>query len=123
MRQFQAVLLLVSFSLSLIGPVVSADSESQLPACCRRNGKHHCGMKQADDELSSGRPINAIKRTCPDFPSGPSGPSGSKAPLLHRDDTIELSVLSHPAGHVQTEARYRISFSRSSQKRGPPLHC
>jgi hypothetical protein len=29
-------------------------------------------------------------------------------------------ILSHPTIHAQTEARYRISFSRSRQKRGPP---
>ena len=30
-------------------------------------------------------------------------------------------AFAHPSAHAQTEARYRIAFSRSHQKRGPPV--
>jgi len=33
---------------------------------------------------------------------------------------VFAEVIAHPAAHAQTEARYRIAFSRSGQKRGPP---
>jgi hypothetical protein len=33
---------------------------------------------------------------------------------------VFAAIVSHPAAHAQTEARYRISFSRAWQKRGPP---
>jgi hypothetical protein len=46
---------------------------------------------------------------------------------LHSESSIPTvaeafyaGVLSHPAVAPQTEARYRVAFSRSRQKRGPP---
>jgi hypothetical protein len=54
------------------------------------------------------------------FPNGKSEPVTS--PLaLPVPERMEISLLfSAEAGRAQTEARYRVSHSRASQKRGPP---
>lgn len=44
MRRFLASLLLVLISFSLVSPVLAATAKPDLPACCLRNGKHHCMM-------------------------------------------------------------------------------
>jgi hypothetical protein len=41
--------------------------------------------------------------------------------VLRGPGAIFAELVSHPSIHRQTEAKYRVSFSRSRQKRGPPV--
>jgi len=83
MRRALASLLLVLFSLSLIGPVLLADTDSNLPSCCRRDGKHGCGMKSMgkQQETSSGPKLRADARRCAYFPKAEAFPAFSKIAL------------------------------------------
>ncbi len=120
MHRAFAILLLIVFSLSLITPALFADSESKLPACCRKDGKHHCAMMDMGTEQSKEPALKNRETKCPFFPSPAPPEAFGKAVAHHPGDIFYASILSHPAAHAQTEARYRVSFSRSSQKRGPP---
>src|SRR5580704_1904473 len=44
MRRILAIALLIAFGSPLAVPLFASttDSQSTLPACCRRNGAHHC---------------------------------------------------------------------------------
>jgi hypothetical protein len=119
-RQACAIVLAVLFSFSLISPALFADSPSNLPSCCRREGKHHCAMISMA-AAPSGPAVGATHQKCPYFPKPGSGPTYSKTVLVNAALTIFASISSHPAVQPQTEARYRTSFSRSRQKRGPPV--
>jgi len=122
MRRVWATWLLAEFAFSIIGPAVFADSETQLPGCCRRLGKHHCAATRAlPREESSGPAFENIGKKCPYFPAGRVVPAHEYTWLLRATQTISVSIASHPAAPVQSEARYRVSFSRSRQKRGPPF--
>jgi hypothetical protein len=111
--------MLLLFGLPLLAPVWAPDmAEASIPACCRRDGKHHCAMS-GDMAQQQGHAINVIAEKCPYTPA--------VAPVFHlttfspaSDAVIFAEVVSHPAAHAQAEARYRISFDRSRQKRGPP---
>lgn len=118
MRRALALLLLVGFSFPLIAPLFAAGpSEASLPACCRRNGKHHCAMAASMAVSSRYRTISS---RCPYrpfagaalmLPHGFAGPARTAAPI----------EAAGPAATVrEAEAGYRISFDRSRQKRGPP---
>jgi hypothetical protein len=119
-RRSWAILLLAVFSLSLISPVVFASSDAKLPACCTRTGKHHCNSMSAAADLSDGPALHA-RQQCPAYPKGGAVPVHSNAVLHSTSRTFFAAIQSHPAVHAQTEARYRTSFSRSRQKRGPPI--
>lgn len=120
MRRALAVLLVVAFSLPLIAPaLVSFSIESSLPACCRRNGAHHCAMMQAMSVNVSSR-TRTIGATCPYAPFShealmmPHARSSGRMPSA-------VAAVAGPAALVRdVEAGYRISFERSRQKRGPP---
>jgi hypothetical protein len=113
-----ATLLLVLFGFPLIVPAVRADSENKLPTCCRREGKHHCGMANgAGAQQTSGVSARA---KCPSYPVASAAPVFSNTILLNPSQVFFASIVNHPAVHSQTEALQRISFSRSRQKRGPP---
>lgn len=121
MRRVSAVLLLVLFSFSLIATVALADSGSKLPECCRRDGKHHCSTTMQDAaQESSGPAVKSVAEKCPYPPGRGAALAYGKTPLPRAGRTVAASLVSHPAGHAQTEARYRVSFSRVRQKRGPP---
>jgi hypothetical protein len=119
-----AVVLLAIFSFSLISPAVFAAPDAKLPSCCARGGKHHCSTPDSSHSESSGPAARGIQQRCPYYPSGAATPVHSFAAIHAGAMTFYAALVSHPAAHAQTAARYRISFSRSSQKRGPPsLSC
>ena len=120
MRRALATFLLAVFSFPLIAPALSADPESNLPECCRRGGKHRCAM-MIDQAPAAGVSLRSIQPRCPLYPSAPATPVGEFVAVLKNSCAIFGAVVNHPAIHVQTEAGYRVSFSRSSQKRGPPV--
>jgi len=119
MRGSIAVLLVTVFSFSLISPAVFAsDADARLPACCRHGGKHGCAMKASQTAPSSGPSVLAGR--CRFFPSAKAIPPGRTVSLPGVSQAIFAGLLSHPASHPQTEALYRISYSRAGQERAPP---
>jgi hypothetical protein len=118
-RRALASLLLALFSFPLIAPLFAANAASQLPACCRRDGKHHCAMLSGDME-SPAPTFQAIRPKCPYYPSTPTFSSEENVAILKSSPATFTSLLSNPAVPAKTEACYRVSFSRSHQKRGPP---
>jgi len=118
-RRILAIALLAIFSFSLIAPgVYASDAGSKLPACCRRDGNHHCALAESQTGSSSGPALQASK--CPMFPGCLAVPVQAAVGLANCSRFIFAAVISHPASHPQIEALYRMSFSRAGQKRGPP---
>jgi hypothetical protein len=118
MRRLSAIALLVAVVYSFFLPVLLAEAESDLPACCRRNGAHRCEMAGGAD--SSAPEYRTIPQRCPAFPGWPAVPVTGAAALPKDSLAIFAALVSHPAFQPQTAARGRVSFSRSRQKRGPP---
>jgi hypothetical protein len=118
-RRLLAISLLLLFSFLLVSPLLASDVvEANLPACCRRAGKHHCAMS-FDAGSQQGRSISIVAEKCPCAPAVPATFHLSVfAPPA--DDAVFAGLASHPAIHTQIEAQYRISFDRARQKRGPP---
>jgi hypothetical protein len=120
MRRALAWFLLLVFSFPLIAPAVLADAESSLPECCRRGGKHHCAMRTDGARSSQDVALASAQPKCPSYP-GALAPAGGYAAILNKSGANFDAIVSHPAIQLQTEAGYRISLGRSSQKRGPPV--
>jgi hypothetical protein len=116
MRHALASLVMVLVSFPLIAPLLLANAASGLPACCLRNGKHHCTLAVVDASPSLG----ANQPKCPLFPKAGAVPVFSKiivfgaapiagapvfagAPITEQDGHIVSTVLRH-----------------SVRKRGPP---
>ena len=114
-----AVLVLV-FSGPLIAPVFTGSvDESALPACCRRNGKHHCMMyRMMMGEVPS--KYQTVTEKCPYSPFSHLSLLLFHAYLRHEHPVVTTQAATLTALVRQTEAGYRISFHRSRQKRGPP---
>ena len=98
-------------------PVFGGTAESNLPACCRKNGKHHCAM--LDKLAALGVSFAAIKGKCPSFPRATAAGHIETFKAAKRL-AIFGGTFGHPTVSPQTEAGYRVSRFRSEQKRGPP---
>lgn len=116
MRRALASLLLALFSFPLIVPMLRADAASSLPACCRRNGEHHCAMP----DHSSGSALRASQPRCPLFPkAGAAAVSFNPVVLSAAPQAGEPSLVFSPA----TKSNHnipQITLRGSVQKRGPP---
>jgi hypothetical protein len=117
-RRASATLLLAIFSFMLISPTLAlADGDAKLPPCCRRVGKHHCTM-MASDALSG---LALQPSRCASYPTT------NVVPLNRLVTTPAIAQLSFAAPatrraiQARTQSLFRSSFSRSRQKRGPPL--
>ena len=123
MRRAIAILMLL-ISGSFLGAPLLATSNSieqnNLPACCRRNGSHHCVTRMIKGDPGTTQ-ISAPPEKCPMFPhTGQMTPVKNSAIAPSVTGAFYACVQSHPACHMQSEAQRRISFGRSRQKRGPP---
>lgn len=123
MRRFISISLLLLFTLPLVSPLFAAATvDANIPACCRRNGKHHCAMV-AFAQSSSG---DAAKVKTTNFQESCSynflSPAAINLPFVADkiQTTIFAGTLSQPASRPPTQALIRISFDDSHQKRGPP---
>jgi len=121
MRRLSAILLIAVIGLTAGIPLVFADPGSSRPICCRRDGKHHCALMAAQTQRESSEPaFRSVCATCSYFPSSIPVPNYSGAAAPGASPAVFDVLVSHPGTHTQCEARYRISLTRSHQKRGPP---
>lgn len=123
MRRAWAALMVLLFSFPLIAPALaSRPDESRLPACCRRNGKHHCAMQMAEAATANiPSRLVTLSEKCPyaPFAHGPLMLPHSFTPAAQR--ALE-GPAQGPSRIVRAaEAGYRIAADRARHKRGPPL--
>ena len=126
LRRLLPILLLVVFMLPLFAPLLAfgQGKGADLPACCRRNGKHHCALGMAEKSQLAAHDT-APKWAAP-LDRCPYCPASLASGQLHETfaappaQAFYAQISSHPAGVAQTESRRRISRDRSRQKRGPP---
>lgn len=76
-------------------------------------------MADRGNSIRSGTQFSTPAEKCPYYPSA-LVPAHSELLALPVADAVCASLVSHPAGVVQTESMWRISRDRSRQKRGPP---
>jgi hypothetical protein len=121
MQRFIAILLLVMLTFLLSEPLFafSSATEGAIPACCRRDGMHHCALRKTMEMTQPGHQVSTITAKCPYCPWA-TVPAQGNFSVLRDGGIFYASVLSHPAIATQAEAGFRISFDRAGQKRGPP---
>lgn len=115
--------LLAFFLLPLFIPFFNSGSESNLPPCCRRDGKHHCAMfarfRQPALSASSGPIVRAVMPSCP-YRSRLLMPFVSRVLLALPAPVFSVPCVSHSVPGLEAILLARISEFRSHRKRGPP---
>jgi hypothetical protein len=118
MRRGLAILLSLLWSWMLIVPVFAPTTASNLPPCCRKNGKHHCAFE--DSQSSQAAALSAVKVKCPCYPKVLSIGCQFQLGSPSTSAAVFAGIVQHPAFAAQADVAARVFFSRSNQKRGPP---
>ncbi len=119
-RRTLASLLVALFSLSLTMPLVMAgeSAEAKLPACCRKDGKHACGMNKKAAPVD-GPAAQAAKIRCGYYPSG-----GISAGVDGAEIAVPVAVLfalgEEETGPEVTGAAKGLAIA-GWRERGPPV--
>ena len=120
MRAAVTSLLLALFSSSLIAPLL-ADPAGDIPACCRRDGQHHCGMSEGTiGQGSSQKTLQARHPKCPMYPQAGVAPADSKPIVLTFGPSVAQPELSQCIIGSANEPRPRSTTCDRAQERGPP---
>lgn len=125
-RRALTLALLIVFGLPIFSPLLAlgAESNSSVPACCRRDGKQHCLLSAEQKSVllhESGPEFRGPEMSCPCRTQVWNASHRTwVSPGLSA--AIYAEVVKHPTGTAQTESLRRISEDRSRQKRGPPAY-
>ena len=119
MRRTIALALTVIFSLTLIVPAFGSGADPNLPACCRRNGKHHCMMRGMGQFGSDQKGFTSVSEKCP---CPPASTCAVHSPVFKPEAgrPFRSRVLYHPGPASRTDALRNIAFLLIHPKRGPP---
>jgi hypothetical protein len=107
---------LVSFPL--IAPLLLANAASELPACCLRNGKHHCTVTAVDASPS----LRANQPKCPLFSKAEAVPAFSKFAVFGAALVPGAPVFAGAPMARWDEHIVSIVVRHSVRKRGPPTY-
>jgi hypothetical protein len=122
MRRGFSLFLILLFSLGPLAATLQAEDDARLPACCRRNGTHHCVMSAAQTAslaLAAGRHILIAPNTCPRFPGYAFTVTNTVHALAASPAALpSLAVSLHSAKAARAAAR--ISQARTRSSRAPP---
>jgi hypothetical protein len=118
MRHTLASLVLALVSFPLIAPMLLANAASNLPACCRRNGQHHCAMADGD----AGAGLRANQPKCPFFPKAGAVPAITKIILLGTAPRASAPYFSGVAIATPDRQLVCIAWRDCLRQRGPPTY-
>ncbi len=116
MRRILAIVLLIAFGSPLILPALASSAAPQrnLPACCRRNGTHHCngGMTTPNAPAFATQP-------CPNYPS-PAATLCLTHLAVPTPAAATIALLSTASPQSATHAPAHFFISTANLTRGPP---
>jgi hypothetical protein len=122
MHRALASFLAALFGFPLIAPFLTVSTRSDLPACCRRDGKHHCTLVDMADgpESPAGLTLTVVRPKCPLYPQAVLPPAVSESVALgnlsHVDAPRSLPFL---LGNTESQQPDRLIFD-TAHERAPP---
>jgi hypothetical protein len=123
MRRILSIFLVLFFGLGPLTATLQASDDASLPACCRRNGAHHCAMSAALQSwmlrTQSRTPAFSAPSHCPLYP-GHSGAFSAPAHALIRTPQGLPALLQQSRITVLYRAILFDAPLRAHANRGPP---
>jgi hypothetical protein len=119
MRRPLSILIVALFVMGPLSVLLPGGTDAQLPACCRRHGKHHCAMFAAMAAPPPGSTWFVAPNHCPLYSAGLLAPVPVFA-LTHAPAAPgTIATLLTPA----LSSSSILSRSSTPSSRGPPQAC
>ena len=123
MRRAFSILFILLFALGPLAVLVDGEDDASLPACCRRNGTHHCVMSDA----ALARMVQAAldhhaftaPSHCPQFPAQGSAAPPPVLALAHVPD-VETAGVRAFIPLMRSSSHAGSIHLRTPALRGPP---
>ncbi|HTV05991.1 MAG TPA: hypothetical protein VME86_11535 [Acidobacteriaceae bacterium] len=124
MQRGIAILFILFFSAGPLVALSPASDDAYLPACCRRDGMHHCAMRMAmmaaRTPIPPGAPpVVGNPSHCPYYPHH-LGVWSTPAHALLAAPAVLAEMLIEPHSPGAARATARFSQLRTRSVRGPP---
>ena len=124
MRRLTAIPVLFLLLSSWGAPILFAltgHSANNLPACCRRNGKHHCLMSMAERRqlLGHNRQFDPPAEKCPYAPLAVAAVH-TEFFAVPASPSVLTAFHANAVTFAQTQSLLRVAQTNSRRKRGPP---
>ena len=114
MRRFISIAMVLLFWLGPLSALAPGSDDSQLPACCRRHGAHHCAM--STDVGSVAAHVFTAPAHCPQYnralPAAVTVFTLPEISVAALATETRLTIVS-----IQSEALHQ---TRTASTRGPP---
>jgi hypothetical protein len=123
LRKLIAITLLAIFGLPFGASLfaLTPKSETNLPACCRRSGGHHCNLGVAERGGVSGRhEVVVSQEKCPFCPGALNVTTHPTKFRPSHSRIIHAHLISYSTVTAQIGLRHRVLRNRSHSERGPP---
>jgi len=124
MRRGFSILLILFFGLGPLSAMIDGTEDANLPACCRRNGAHHCAMNMQMAaimaKIADPRPAFSAPLTCPLYP-GPAITIMAPVHALTAAHAGPVFASTHSLAPVSARAAAHSSPSRAHSGRAPPV--
>lgn len=122
LQRTYVILVLLATSIGLVNPLLFAEPESKLPACCRHDGKHHCSMMASKSLESSGPVIKAKASRCSLYPSNVAAPAVLKFLSLPPQHIEVPGLAASSSPSPQEDERWSGVHLSGETGRGPPSY-
>ena len=123
MRRVLSILLVLFFGFGPLAATVGASDDAGLPACCRRNGAHHCAMSAAMRawmfKADSRTPGFTAPAHCPFYPNG-STAATAPGHALAVASAAQSALVFEALASVPYRASVRAAALDTIASRGPP---
>ena len=125
MRRSLSILMVLVLGLGPLTEMLPASDDLRLPACCRRNGMHHCAMAAMMEHMLAHMPpvkgpAFSVPLTCPKYP-GPAAMLTPPSQVLALASVVSLPTLEAFVRRPVTRRAVALSGPiRPRSGRGPP---
>jgi hypothetical protein len=127
MRRGFSILLILLFGLGPLQSLIDGSQDANLPACCRRNGAHHCAMSApgamrmaaAQSAETGNTPTVSAPLTCPYYPGAIAMQTTPVQALVVAAGTVQAQ-LTFAYARVATQTPLLTTLARAHAGRGPP---
>ena len=120
-KRLLAILLLLALGLPGVAPLFAfsiGEAQNKLPACCRRNGAHHCNTP-VSFHSGSETTVSSEPMHCPLFPSVVPADRESFYALTSIS-SFDAALVASPTAVLDSTIAQHKRFDSSRLTRGPP---